>query len=108
MLSQSTVRCDVWYALAMKSENGKAPEQLAWSGRAKAGAALVVVSIVPWLCVAALPFVEAQLLPWGKVATAGALVVAGEAMQLIGIAIAGPDLWARLRSAVKGWEDPKK
>ena len=94
----------------MTPENTQADPagQPAWSGRAKLGAALVLFSIVPWLCVATLPFIDAESLPWGKVAMAAGLVVAGEAIQLIGIAIAGPDLWARLRVALKGWDAPKK
>ncbi len=78
-----------------------ATQPFIWSGRAKIGAFLVGFSFVPWIAIAALPFISVESLPWGKVAITAALVVAGEVIQLIGVAIAGPDLVARFKAILK-------
>lgn len=83
-----------------ENQNDTPAKPFVWSKRAKVGGCLVAISIVPWLCIAALPFMAAETLPWDKAALATAFLVLGEAVQLAGLAIAGPDLLARLKVAL--------
>lgn len=72
------------------------------SGRKKLGLVLLGVVVLYWIVVPVIPFLD---LPY-KAAIIPAMVVLGEGLTLIAIALLGKEYWGRIKSgtaALVGW-----